>query len=92
MQELQAADPQQLQRVFDNLLENSRKYAETVPLKIKLALSMTEKGYCIVFPITASACREEKLDAVFDEFYRADESRNKQEGNGLGLYIVRYLI
>ena len=38
-----AADPQQLQRVFDNLLENSRKYAETVPLKIKLALSMTER-------------------------------------------------
>ena len=39
-----AADPQQLQRVFDNLLENSRKYAETLPLTIKLALSMTEKG------------------------------------------------
>ena len=87
-----AADPQQLQRVFDNLLENSRKYAETVPLKIKLALSMTEKGYCIRFSDNGVGVPEEKLDAVFDEFYRADESRNKQEGNGLGLYIVRYLI
>ena len=63
-----------------------------MPLKIKLALSMTVKGYCIRFSDNGVGVPEEKLDAVFDEFYRADESRNKQEGNGLGLYIVRYLI
>lgn len=34
---------------------------------------------------------EEKLPCIFDEFYRGDESRNKKEGNGLGLYIVRHL-
>ena len=35
---------------------------------------------------------EEKQPFLFDEFYRIDESRNKKEGNGLGLYIVKYLI
>lgn len=35
---------------------------------------------------------EEKLPYIFDEFYRGDESRNQKEGNGLGLYIVKYLI
>ena len=30
-----AVDPEQLQRIFDNLLENSRKYGEKVPLKMK---------------------------------------------------------
>lgn len=27
-----------------------------------------------------------------EQFYRGDESRNKKEGNGLGLYIVKYLM
>lgn len=36
---------------------------------------------------------QEKLGAVFDEFYRGDESRSSGcDGNGLGLYVCRYII
>ena len=35
---------------------------------------------------------KEKLPYIFEEFYRADESRNQKKGNGLGLYIVKYLM
>ncbi|WP_243240383.1 ATP-binding protein [Roseburia yibonii] len=35
---------------------------------------------------------EDKLPFLFDEFYRVDESRNEKKGNGLGLYIVKYLV
>ena len=87
-----SADPEQLQRVFDNLLENSMKYAETIPRKIKLTLTRKNEGFCICFMDNGKGVPEEKLPFLFEEFYRADESRNRKEGNGLGLYIVNYLI
>ena len=87
-----AVDPEQLQRIFDNLLENSRKYGEKVPLKMKIDLRKTPKGILIRFSDNGVGVPENKLPHVFDEFYRVDESRNKKEGNGLGLYIVKYLI
>lgn len=85
------ADPRQLQRIFDNLLENSRKYGSVTPLKIKISLERSKERFCICFSDNGVGVPEEKLPYIFDEFYRGDESRNKKEGNGLGLYIVRYL-
>ena len=87
-----AIDPEQMQRIFDNLVENSRKYAERESLKMKLSLRRTTGGVEIVFQDNGVGVPEEKLPYVFDEFYRGDESRNKKEGNGLGLYIVKYLV
>lgn len=86
-----SVDPEQLWRIFDNLLENSRKYAGVTPLKIKITLERTEGDFCICFSDNGVGVPKEKLPYIFDEFYRGDESRNKKEGNGLGLYIVKYL-
>ena len=87
-----AVDPEQLQRILDNLLENSRKYGEKIPLEIEIALYKTPKGLSICFKDNGVGVPEEKLPHIFEEFYRGDESRNKKEGNGLGLYIVKYLV
>lgn len=86
------ADPEQLRRIFDNLLENSRKYGERIPLQIKITLDRTQEGFCICFLDNGVGVPEDKLPYLFDEFYQIDESRNRKEGNGLGLYIVKYLI
>lgn len=85
-------DPEQLQRIFDNLLENSRKYGEKLPLKTKITLDREKEGFCICFSDNGVGVPENKLPYLFDEFYQVDESRNRKEGNGLGLYIVKYLI
>ena len=85
-------DPEQFQRVLDNLVENSRKYSETIPLRMKIKLEKTPKRVSICFQDNGVGVPEEKLPYIFEEFYRGDESRNKKEGNGLGLYIVKYLM
>ena len=85
-------DKEQFQRIFDNLLENSRKYGGVSPVQIKISLQEQEKGFLIQVSDNGQGVSDEKLEFIFDEFYRADESRNKKEGNGLGLYIVKSLI
>lgn len=85
-------DPEQFQRILDNLLENSRKYAEKTPLEIAVFLKQTKDEVTIQFCDHGVGVPEEKLPYLFDEFYRGDESRNRREGNGLGLYIVKYLV
>lgn len=85
-------DQEQFQRIFDNLLENSRKYGNVKPVQINVALKETAEKSCIRFSDNGQGVPEEKLKFIFDEFYRADESRNTKEGNGLGLYIVKNLI
>lgn len=85
-------DQEQFQRIFDNLIENSRKYGNKEPIKIHIILKEEENSFLICFADNGDGVSEEKLSFIFDEFYRVDESRNQKEGNGLGLYIVKNLI
>lgn len=85
-------DPEQMQRILDNLVENSVKYSEKSPVYVDISLKSEGEKLQLTVSDNGSGVDEEKLPHIFEEFYRADESRNKKEGNGLGLYIVKYLI
>lgn len=85
-------DREQMHRIFDNLLENSRKYAEVQPIQISISGTETEQEVLLRFADNGQGVPEEKLASIFEEFYRTDASRKKKEGNGLGLYIVKNLI
>lgn len=87
-----AVDLEQLQRVLDNLLTNSRKYGEIRPLHITITLAKKQDSLIICFADNGVGVAEEKLAYIFEEFYRVDESRHKKDSNGLGLYIVKHLI
>ncbi len=85
-------DREQMHRIFDNLLENSRKYAGVQPIQISISGKETEQEVLLRFADNGQGVPEEKLASIFEEFYRTDASRKKKEGNGLGLYIVKNLI
>ena len=87
-------DTEQMIRVFDNLMENACKYANR-PDDLRISIHIAENdGWIVVdFGDNGDGMEQEKLGAVFDEFYRGDESRSSGcDGNGLGLYVCRYII
>lgn len=89
-----ALDIEQMQRVLSNLVENSLKYANTDALEIKISLTQENQREVIAVSDNGSGVEADKLPHLFEQFYRGDESRSKKnsEGNGLGLYIARYII
>lgn len=84
-------DVEQMQRVFDNLLENSMKYAGTTPVEICIHIYETEKSVLMDWKDNGAGVPEEKLGDIFKRFYRCDASRS-QKGSGVGLYVVKYIM
>ncbi|TGE35595.1 HAMP domain-containing histidine kinase [Desulfosporosinus fructosivorans] len=87
-------DIEQMQRVLTNLVENSLKYANTGSLEIKISLTQENYREVIVVSDNGGGVDPDKLPHLFEQFYRGDESRSKKnsEGNGLGLYIAKYIV
>lgn len=86
-------DVEQMTRVLDNLLENSLKYAGTVPVRIRITLQRKGDEIELCFADDGNGISADKLAHVFEQFYRGDESRcSKHEGSGLGLYVCRYIV
>lgn len=90
-------DAEQFIRIFDNLIENSLKYAEADALQIFFAGRVISEDKAQMLQIriqdNGKGLPQDKLEHVFEQFYRADDARNsKKEGNGLGLYICRYIV
>lgn len=86
-------DTEQIRRVFDNLIENSVKYADAAELRILLSMEKSEGQIILTLCDNGAGIAEEKLPHVFEQFYRGDESRNsKKDGSGLGLYVCKYIV
>ncbi|HEY4578924.1 MAG TPA: ATP-binding protein, partial [Savagea sp.] len=84
-------DPSFLEKVWDNLVSNAVKYTKEGSISITLRQERNE----VVFEIKDSGIgiAEEHLPRLFERFYRADASRNKDiEGTGLGLSIVQQVL
>ena len=84
-------DVEQIPRIFDNLLENSMKYAGTRPVEIEISVFATETEVVLEWNDHGNGVPEDKLPHIFERFYRCDEAR-KEKGSGVGLYVVNYIM
>lgn len=85
-------DVDRLSQVLDNLLDNAIRYSpEGSTVTVEIGESENECE-CTVRDCGAGIPAQH-LPFIFERFYRADASRNRQSGGaGLGLAIVRALI
>jgi two-component system phosphate regulon sensor histidine kinase PhoR len=87
------ADPDRLQQVLSNLVDNAIKYGRsdgTVTIRAqtaadgKIELCVADDGPGIP---------TEARDRVFERFYRVDKARSREQGGtGLGLSIVKHIV
>lgn len=85
-------DGNQMQRVFDNLLRNAVNYCypET---EILIIASEQDDGIHVQFLNRGTPIRSDKLDKLFEQFYRMDSARATQTGgSGLGLAIAKEIV
>lgn len=83
-------DSRRLTQVFENLINNSIKYAPGSSLTIT-ALYM-DNQIQIVFADEGPGISEQYLPHLFQKFYRAPANGTEVRGTGLGLYISRQII
>lgn len=76
------ADPDRLQQVFDNILANSYKYAET---DIAVSASLEEDMLVVDINDHGAGVETSELPLLINKFYRGKNAKGKS-GFGLGLY------
>ena len=85
-------DPDKMARVFDNLLNNACHYAYP---NSTIQVEGRQEGERVVlaFRNAGRTIPPEKLERMFEQFFRLDSSRGTSKGNaGLGLAIAKEIV
>jgi len=76
--------------VWTNLLDNAIKFGPVGGM-IKIRLHKKNKKIFFIIEDNGPGLSEEAQKHLYDKFYQADSS-HKQEGNGLGLALVKWIL
>jgi two-component system phosphate regulon sensor histidine kinase PhoR len=86
------ADPDAMNQVFGNLIENSLKYAHSGK-RINVGARQLEGEVEFTVQDFGPGIPSEHLDRIFERFYRVDKARSRDAGGtGLGLAIVKHIV
>ncbi len=85
-------DGEKLSRVFDNLLRNASYYS--LPgTEVRIAGDSDGETITLTFTNAGKTIPQEKLDRIFEQFFRLDSSRATRTGGaGLGLAIAKEIV
>lgn len=85
-------DVGKMQRVFDNLLRNAVNYSFENE-EILFSVAEVNNGIQIVCENKGNTIPEEKLNRIFEQFFRLDTARTTRSGGaGLGLAIAKEIV
>lgn len=85
-------DVDKMQRVFDNLLRNAVNYSFD-DSTIRIVTTQNEENLNIKFTNCGNTIPQEKLQRIFEQFYRLDTARGSRNGGaGLGLAIAKEIV
>lgn len=86
------SDLTKIRIILNNLISNAIKYRKTsegLISFINIYVTITEEEAKIIIEDNGEGISQDKLEKIFDMFYRASEN---SEGSGLGMYIVKNVI
>ncbi|MBD2704008.1 ATP-binding protein [Spirosoma sp. BT702] len=86
------ADPQRINQVMTNLVENAVKYGNENG-RVTVSLEEDKKHVMVSVRDDGPGIPPEHLSRIFERFYRVEKSRSKDRGGtGLGLAIVKHIL
>jgi len=86
------ADPDAMNQVFGNLIENALKYGREGK---RIRVGARELASEVQFTVQdfGPGISSEHLERIFERFYRVDKARSRESGGtGLGLAIVKHIV
>ncbi len=86
------ADQLGLSELFNNLISNAVKYTQDDIGTITIDAHKDKKIVTISVKDTGMGMTNDQLDLIFDECYKADDSRHNLESCGFGLSICRRIV
>ena len=86
------ADADKLARVFNNILKNAVAYSYD-NTAIKVTATRRQDKVVITFENQGKTIPKQKLDTIFEKFFRMDYARSSHTGGaGLGLAIAKEIV
>jgi signal transduction histidine kinase len=85
-------DPQRIQQVFYNVLDNAVKYSTE---KNTIKINLVEDDNYVLFSVInqGTPISDEDISRIGERFFRTDKARNRATGGtGLGLSIVKEIV